>query len=148
MPTEEANLNRTLHQQRRVGRASRIFVRLVVLVCGVSMLAVGLWALLAPVSFARWISFPPYNEHLIHDAGAFQIGIGAVVLLSLLSADALTVALGGFVVGGTLHVFNHAMDSHLGGHASDTWLLAGQVLLAAAALGLHLRNRYATKKHG
>jgi hypothetical protein len=51
------------------------------------------------------------------------------------------VALGGFVVGGTLHVFNHAVDSHLGGHASDTWLLAGHVLLAAAALGLHLRSR-------
>jgi hypothetical protein len=48
MPTEEANLNRTLHHQRQVGRASRIFVRLVVLVCGISTLAVGLWALLAP----------------------------------------------------------------------------------------------------
>jgi hypothetical protein len=140
MPTEEANLNRTLDQQRRVGRASRIFVRLVVLVCGASMLAVGLWALLAPASFASWISFPPYNEHLIHDAGAFQIGIGAALVLSLLSSDALIVALGGFLVGGTLHVFNHAVDSHLGGHASDPWLLAAQVLLAAAALGVHLRG--------
>jgi hypothetical protein len=105
MPTEEANLNRTLEQQRRVGRASRIFVRLVVHVCGASMLAVGLWALLAPASFASWISFPPYNEHLIHDAGAFQIGIGAALLLSLLSSDALIAALGGFLVGG------HCMSS-------------------------------------
>jgi hypothetical protein len=141
MPTEEANLNRTLHRQRQVGRATRIFVRLVVLVCGVSMLAVGLWALLAPVSFASWISFPPYNEHLIHDAGAFQIGIGAALLLSLLSSDALIVALGGFLVGGTVHVFNQAVDRHLGGHASDPWLLAAQVLLAAAALVVHLRGR-------
>jgi hypothetical protein len=142
MPTGEGNLNRTtLHQQRQVGRASRIFVQLVVLVCGVSTLAVGLWALLAPVSFASWISFPPYNEHLIHDVGAFQIGIAAALLLSLLSSDALIVALGGFLVGGTLHVFSHAVDSHLGGHASDPWLLAAQVLLAAAALGVHLRGR-------
>jgi hypothetical protein len=139
--TDDANLKQTPHTQGQVGRASRVFVRSVVLICAVSMLGVGLWALVEPRSFARWISFPPYNEHLIHDAGAFQIGIGAALLLSLLSADALTVALGGFVVGGTLHVFNHAADSHLGGHASDTWLLAGQVLLAAAALGLHLRSR-------
>jgi hypothetical protein len=138
--TEQANLNRTL-PRRRAGRASRVFVKSVVLICALSMLGIGLWALVEPTSFARWISFPPYNEHLIHDAGAFQVGIGAALLLSLLSDDALTVALGGFIVGGTLHAFNHAVDGHLGGHASDPWLLAGQVLLAAAALGFHLRSR-------
>jgi hypothetical protein len=142
--TEQANVKPTPRPQRQVGRASRVFVRLVVLICAVSMLGIGLWALVAPMSFAGWISFPPYNEHLIHDAGAFQIGIGAALLLSLLSDDALTVALGGFIVGGTLHAFSHAVDSHLGGHASDPWLLAGQVLLAAAALGLHLRGRSAS----
>jgi hypothetical protein len=142
--TEQANVKRTPRPQRQVGRASRVFVTLVVLICAVSMLGIGLWALVAPMSFARWISFPPYNEHLIHDAGAFQIGIGAALLLSLLSDDALTVALGGFMVGGTLHALNHAVDSHCG-HASDPWLLAGQVLLAAAALGLHLRGRSATR---
>jgi hypothetical protein len=139
--TEKANLKRRVRPKRQVGRASRVFVRSVVLVCAASMLGVGLWALMAPRSFAGWISFPPYNEHLIHDAGAFQIGIGAALLLSLLLSDALTVALGGFLVGGTVHVFNHAVDSHLGGHASDPWWLAAQVLLAAAALGVHLRGR-------
>jgi hypothetical protein len=139
--TEGVNPERRLHPQRQVGRASRVFVRSVVLVCAASMLGVGLWALLAPRSFAGWISFPPYNEHLIHDVGAFQIGIGATLLLSLLSSDALIVALGGFLVGGTLHAFNHAVDSHLGGHASDPWWLAAQVLLAAVALGIHLRSR-------
>lgn len=141
MPTEEANLKRTHHRQRQVGRASRMFVGSVVLICAASMLAVGSWALMAPGSFASWISFPPYNEHLIHDAGALQIGIGAALLLSLLSSDALIAALGGFLVGGTLHVFNHTVDRHLGGHASDPWWLAAQVLLAAAALGVHLRGR-------
>ena len=141
MHTEEPNLKRRLDRQRQVGRASQVFVRSVVLVCAASMLGVGLWALIAPRSFAGWISFPPYNEHLIHDAGAFQIGIGAALLLSLLSSDALIVALGGFLAGGTVHAFNHAADSHLGGHASDPWWLAAQVLLAAAALGVHLRGR-------
>ena len=119
MQTEEANLKQALHQQRQVGRASRVLVRSVVLVCAASMLSLGLWAVVAPRSFAGWISFPPYNEHLIHDAGAFQIGIGVALLLSLLLVDVLTVALGGFLAGGTLHVFNHAMDGHLGGHSSD-----------------------------
>jgi hypothetical protein len=145
---EESNLKRTSRPRLQIGWASRIFVRSVVLICAVSMLGVGLWALVEPRSFARWISFPPYNEHLIHDAGAFQIGIAAALLLSLLSDDAITVALGGFLVGGALHAVNHAVDGHLGGHASDPWLLAGQVLLAAAALGVHLRSRSATKKHG
>ena len=141
MQTEEANLKQALHQQRQVGRASRVLVRSVVLVCAASMLSLGLWAVVAPRSFAGWISFPPYNEHLIHDAGAFQIGIGVALLLSLLLDDVLTVALGGFLAGGTLHVFNHAMDGHLGGHPSDPWWLAAQVLLAAVALGIHLRSR-------
>jgi hypothetical protein len=139
--TEGVNLKRRLHLQRQVGQAGRVFVKSVVLLCAASMLGVGLWALMAPRSFAGWISFPPYNEHLIHDAGAFQIGIGAALLLSLLSSDALIVALGGFLVGGTVHTFNHAADSHLGGHASDPWWLVAQVLLAAAALGVHLRGR-------
>jgi hypothetical protein len=140
--TEEANHKRTLQRQRQVERAGRVFVRSVAVVCAASMLGVGVWALVEPRSFADWISFAPYNEHLIHDAGAFQIGLGAALLLSLLLPhDALTVALGGFLVGGTLHVFNHAVDSHLGGHASDPWWLAGQVLLAAAALGVHLLSR-------
>jgi hypothetical protein len=90
----------------------------------------------------RWLDLvPPYNEHLTPDPGAFQIGIGAALLLSLLLDDVLTVALGGFLAGGTLHVFNHAIDGHLGGHPSDPWWLAAQVLLAAVALGIHLRNR-------
>ena len=33
-----------------------------------------------------------------------------------------------------MHALNHAVDGDLGGHASDPWLLAGQVLLAAVAL--------------
>ena len=28
-------------------------------------------------SFATLIDFPPYNVHLLHDVGAFQIGIAS-----------------------------------------------------------------------
>lgn len=104
------------------------------------MVAFGLWAELWPASFGAMILFPPYNEHLVHDVGAFQIGIGASLLLALLRSDAITVALGGFLVAGTIHTLNHVVDRHLGGHALDPWGLGLLVVLAAAALGLHLRG--------
>jgi hypothetical protein len=62
------------------------------------MLAFGIWAFFAPVSFADFVAFP-YNRHLLHDVGAFQIGIGATVLLALLWADSIMVVLAGYVVG-------------------------------------------------
>jgi hypothetical protein len=43
--TDEANLERALHQQQQVGRAGRVLVRSVVLVCAASMLSLdcGRW---------------------------------------------------------------------------------------------------------
>jgi hypothetical protein len=61
--------------------------------CATSMLGLGLWAFLAPPSFSDFIDFAPYNQHLVHDAGAFKVGIGAAVLLALWWSDALVVAL-------------------------------------------------------
>ena len=52
-----------------------------IIIRGLFMLAFGIWAFFAPVSFADFVAFP-YNGHLLHDVGAFQIGIGATVLLA------------------------------------------------------------------
>jgi hypothetical protein len=39
-----------------------------------------LWAFLdARTFFNEVATFEPYNEHLVHDIGAFQIGIGAML---------------------------------------------------------------------
>jgi hypothetical protein len=46
--------------------------------------------------FDAFIDFPPYNEHLLHDVGAFQIGIGVSVLLALMWSDSIGVALVAF----------------------------------------------------
>jgi hypothetical protein len=67
-----------------VGQTRQVRQPLVVaatLVCAASMLGLGLWAFLDPPSFSGFVDFAPYNEHLIHDAGAFQIGIGAALLV-------------------------------------------------------------------
>lgn len=59
---------------------------------GLFMLAAGVWALVSPRSFADVVGFA-YSEHFLHDAGAFQIGIGVALLLALVWRDALATAL-------------------------------------------------------
>ena len=116
------------------------FVTIVVALSGTWMLAVGLWALLAPRSFATWIDFPPYAEHLLHDVGAFQIGIGLGLLVALAWSDAKSVALLGFVVAGVIHTVNHTIDLDLGGHTADIWLIGASTVLAGAALVVRVRS--------
>jgi hypothetical protein len=73
------------------------------------MLVAGIWAGIAPRSFARLVAFP-YHEHSLHDLGAFQVGIGATLLLALVWRDAPTVALSGFLTANTLQAVSHAID--------------------------------------
>jgi hypothetical protein len=111
------------------------------LVCAVSMLALGAWAFLGPESFSRFIDYAPYNRHLIHDAGAFQLGIGVSVLLALFWADGLLVALTGFAVASGLHTISHAIDRQLGGHDSDVPSLGLLTLVALVAIYERIRGR-------
>jgi len=112
-----------------------------VLICAASMLALGAWAFLAPESFARFIDYPPYNRHLIHDAGAFQLGIGATVLVALWWSDALVVALTGFAVASGLHTVSHWTDRNLGGHGSDVPSLGLLTLVALIAIYARIQER-------
>lgn len=118
----------------------RVFVTIAAIVAGGFMLIFGVWSLMFSRSFANLIDFPPYNVHLLHDVGGFQIGIGVSVLVSLIWSDSIGVALVGFIVAGTIHSMNHALDRPLGGHSFDQWGLAGIALLAVAALIIHLRT--------
>ena len=112
-----------------------------VLICAASMLALGAWAFLAPESFVRFIDYPPYNRHLIHDAGAFQLGIGVTVLLALWWSDALVVALTGFAVASGLHTLSHWTDRSLGGHGSDVPSLGLLTLVALIAIYARIQER-------
>jgi hypothetical protein len=126
----------------------RVFITIAIAIAGSFTLIFGAWSLLFPRSFDALIDFPPYNEHLLHDVGAFQIGIGVSLLLSLIWSDSIGVALVAFIVAGTIHSISHAFDRHLGGHLSDQWALGGLVLLAVAALVLHVRSdRTGTNPH-
>lgn len=105
-------------------------------VIGFLLVALGVWALAGPRSFFDAIAiFPPYNQHFLQDIGAFQIGLGAVLLLALRApANGLGVALLGVGVGSAAHTLSHVIGIGLGGRpAADipTFLVLTAALLAA-----------------
>jgi hypothetical protein len=59
--------------------------------------------------------FEPYNAHSIRDIGAFQLGLGAVLLFGVWVRDALFAALAGVAVGAVAHVVAHVVDRQAGG---------------------------------
>jgi hypothetical protein len=109
-----------------------------VLMGGIVSLAAGLWAFFAPESFAAFVAFP-YNRHLLHDIGAFEIGIGATMLFALLWADSILVVLAGYVVGTGFHLISHVIDREIGGHSSDVPIQA--LLLLVGLVGIYARVR-------
>jgi PPOX class probable F420-dependent enzyme len=129
-PTGEWSPARPMDQGRR-------FVLAVTLLAGLFMTAAGVAALLAPGWFADAASFPRH-PHFVHDAGAFQLGIGVTLLLALAWRDGLALVLAGFLVANTTHAVNHAVDLNLGGRSVDPWGLAALSLLTAVALVVRL----------
>lgn len=101
------------------------------------MTAAGVAALLAPSWFADTAGFPRHI-HFVHDAGAFQLGIGSPCCWRWPGGDGLALALAGFLVANTTHAVNHAVDLYLGGRSGDPWGLAALSLLTAAALVVRL----------
>lgn len=98
----------------------------------------GLWAFFDPQGFYDELAtFEPYNEHFIHDIGAFQIGIGVALASAIWRRnDALLAALLGAAVGSIFHTIAHVIDHDLGGKDSDVVVFSviTVVLLAGAAL--------------
>ncbi|SNR43047.1 hypothetical protein SAMN06265360_105246 [Haloechinothrix alba] len=118
---------------------SRRVVTLVSALAGLAMLAAGVWSLAGTRSFAAFANFG-HHEHFLHDLGAFQIGIGVMVLLALIWADALATALAALFVANTLHVVNHVIDLSHGGFAWQAWALAAVSVAVAVALVLRVRQ--------
>jgi PPOX class probable F420-dependent enzyme len=111
----------------------RTAIKTVAALLGLLSAAAGGWALGWPASFSDFVNFPPHR-HFVHDVGAFQLGIGVTLLLATIWADALMVALAGYLVGAVAHTINHLVDTDQGGNAAQTWLIALFALLAGVAL--------------
>lgn len=95
----------------------------------------GAWAMLAPQSFYDVVAtYPPYNRHLFHDVGAFQLGIAAGLVAGIGGRSGLRVALWAGAVGASAHAVSHWIDADLGGRSSDPALIT--VLAAVLVAGL------------
>lgn len=114
--------------------------RLIAAAVGLLLVALGAWAMADPQSFFEQLAdFPPYNEHLFHDVGAFQIGIGATLLLAFYVRDSLLLALEGAGIGAVLHAVSHIIDRDLGGRTTDPWALSLLALVIVAGALLRAR---------
>ena len=112
------------------------FQTIVLVLAGAFFLLPGIWAFAGPHSFYdQFATFPPYNRHLLHDIGAFQIGVGAALLAALRWSDARFVALLGAAAGATVHLISHIVDHDLGGNDSDVFVFGAVavILIIAAA---------------
>lgn len=123
---------------KRLSGIARAYLIAVTAFVGTVTTGIGIWCVLDPPSFARAVGFGEH-QHFLHDVGAFQIGLGITLLLALIWADALAVALAGFIVANTVHTVNHVMDLDLGGSPAQAWALGAVsvALVAAFVLRLH-----------
>lgn len=112
----------------------RNLIRTAAIAVGVLTVILGVWAMVDPRSFYEELAyFPPYNVHLFHDVGAFQIGLGASLILAVLVPDVLLAVLTGVGAGFVLHAVSHVVDRDLGGRPSDPYLIGLLALIVVAA---------------
>lgn len=110
-------MNQSTTTTRPTGSVSR-GVRLWVIAAGVATLMLGAWAFFMPEGFfndfpisgAHWVStLGEFNDHLMRDYGAAQIGLGlaALMVAAKRSRDGVIALMTGFVVFGALHLGYH-----------------------------------------
>src|SRR5260370_25331674 len=82
--------------------------RVVGAVIGAFYLVAGAWAFLAPMSFFSAVAtFAPLNVHLLHDAGAFQVGLGLALTVPVAVRAPLRAPLIAVLGASVLHVLPH-----------------------------------------
>ncbi|MGH3342095.1 MAG: hypothetical protein ACRDPK_04265 [Carbonactinosporaceae bacterium] len=95
----------------------------------------GVWAMVSPRAFFEQIAtYPPYNHHLLHDVGAFQLGIAAALAAGVAARPGLVVGLWGGAVGASAHAVSHWLDADLGGRSSDAPSLTAVAVIVVAGL--------------
>jgi len=105
----------------------------------------GAWAFLAPLSFFNAVAtFAPTNVHLLHDAGAFQVGLGLALAAPVALQAPLRAPLIAVLAASILHVVAHLEDIRLGGHpTTDLAVLTLICLALAVALVIEIRAKHA-----
>ena len=116
-------------------------VRAFAVAAGLLTLVLGLWCFVAPQSFYNQIAlWPPYNQHLLHDIGAFQMGLGAALIAGAFISDGLLVGLTGGATGSVMHAIAHIIDRGKGGRSTDPAALGLLALVLVIAAVLRARE--------
>ncbi len=117
--------------------------RAVATIGAIVFIVFGAWAMLDPRSFFEAVArFEPYNQHFLQDIGAFQIGLGVVLVLAVAMPrlDALAVTLLGTGVGAAAHSVSHIVGIDLGGTpVIDIPISVGLAVLLLAAGAVRAR---------
>jgi hypothetical protein len=116
--------------------------RILAAIIGLFYTVTGLWSFFLPTNFYSTVAtFTPYNLHLLHDVGAFQVGMGLVLLAAAATGHGLLPALFGVLIGSLLHLVAHTLDIRLGGHpGTDLPALAAIAAVLGVAFYLELRR--------
>ncbi|HEY8951545.1 MAG TPA: hypothetical protein VIP78_03165 [Candidatus Dormibacteraeota bacterium] len=119
--------------------------RVIGAVIGAFYLVTGAWAFLAPLSFFSAVAtFAPSNIHLLHDVGAFQVGLGLALTVPVALRAPLRVPLIAVLGASVLHVFAHVEDISLGGRpTSDLPVLTLICVALVFALVVEVRAKRA-----
>ena len=122
-----------------------LVTRVIGAVIGAFYLLTGAWAFLAPSSFFSAVAtFAPPNVHMLHDLGAFQVGLGLALTIPVALRVPLHAPLIAVLGASVLHVFAHLEDIRLGGHpTTDLPVLTLICVALAVALGLEMRAKRA-----
>lgn len=112
---------------------------------------VGIWATAAPRSFyddfpgtSSWVSpLGPYDQHLVRDVGAFELGLLVVVLFALVTLDrrVIQAALLASIVSGLPHLIYHLTATGPLSTADNVLSLIALALPIVIALILLARTR-------
>ena len=101
----------------------------------------GLWMFASPRSFYTALAtYPPLHVHFLRDAGAFNVGLGAGLLVGLRLKDALATALAAAATAAVFHAASHVIDIEAGGKPTDPWLLALFALVMVAGATARIKE--------
>jgi hypothetical protein len=134
----------TLDVDRDRSGVGYVLPRVVTIVGGAGFVGLGVWGMVSPRSFFEAAArFEPYNQHFLQDIGAFQVGLGVVLLLAGLSgrADGMTISLIGVGIAAALHAVSHIVGRDLGGVPErDIPAFAAMAAILLLAGGLRARH--------
>lgn len=119
----------------------RRFAKLVILIGAVFYAGPGLWAVVDVTTFRGKVEKAPV-VHVLHDMGAFMVGLGVWAVASLILTDVLVTALVALTVVSALDAYVHFHDLHAGGvELSEPWSLVGMAAFQLLGLLVYLSSR-------